>query len=161
MHYCVQLVIEFIDRNLDEHLSTTSLARLCGRSVHSFRCGFTRAVGVSPRRFVTLRRVRAARSLLSDTDMPLAEIAYAVGFSSQAKFTTSFRRATGVTPGEFRRREAVALASPAGSPHRTSGARPAPESPGRSSGSSRYAVGLLAAWTLEGFSGAQSLLVLL
>jgi AraC family transcriptional regulator len=35
--------------------------------------------------------------------LPLSEIAFRSGFSSQASFTRAFRRATGTSPGEYRR----------------------------------------------------------
>jgi AraC family transcriptional regulator len=44
--------------------------------------------------------------------LPLAQIALQAGFSSQASFTRAFRRATGLTPGEYgRRRRQVPILS--------------------------------------------------
>jgi AraC-like DNA-binding protein len=48
-------------------------------------------------------RIHRARELLSLTERPLAEIAYACGFSSQSHMTSWFRRKHGVTPKQFRR----------------------------------------------------------
>jgi len=45
-----------------------------------------------------------ARQLLADTTMQVQHIAEALKFSNAANFATAFRRWTGVTPGEFRRR---------------------------------------------------------
>jgi AraC-like DNA-binding protein len=41
--------------------------------------------------------------LLAATDLSLAEIAFAVGFSDQSHLTRHFRHMIGMTPGEFRR----------------------------------------------------------
>jgi len=46
----------------------------------------------------------AARQLLRDTGMEIQQIAASLRFSSAANFATAFRRWTGVTPSEFRRR---------------------------------------------------------
>jgi AraC-like DNA-binding protein len=50
------------------------------------------------------RRASLARTLLRDTNEPIAEIAARVGFSDVAPFTRAFRRWTGTPPGAFRRR---------------------------------------------------------
>jgi two-component system response regulator YesN len=43
-----------------------------------------------------------AKELVRKTGLPLAEIACAVGFDSQASFTTRFRQEVGLTPARFR-----------------------------------------------------------
>lgn len=48
-------------------------------------------------------REAMARALLSDPDLPLAEIAYRVGFADLAAFSRAFKRWTGTPPGLFRR----------------------------------------------------------
>jgi AraC family transcriptional regulator len=47
--------------------------------------------------------VEKAQELLRDTELPLADIALACGFSSQSRLTTAFRRATGFTPARYRK----------------------------------------------------------
>jgi AraC-like DNA-binding protein len=49
-------------------------------------------------------REDVARLLLHDTDMPIQQIAESVRFASAASFATAFRRRTGMTPSEYRRR---------------------------------------------------------
>jgi AraC family transcriptional regulator len=46
--------------------------------------------------------MRRSRELLINSDLPLAQVADAVGFSSQSHFTTVFLERTGVTPGRYR-----------------------------------------------------------
>jgi AraC family transcriptional regulator len=48
-------------------------------------------------------RVRAATRLLREQGPSLADVAAAAGFADQSHFTRQFRRATGMTPGEYRR----------------------------------------------------------
>jgi len=83
-----------------------SLSRLAGAvGVHpatlarSFRHRFGCSVGEYVRR---LRIERAARQL-GGTDLPLAEIALAAGFSDQSHFCNVFRRQTGMPPSAYRR----------------------------------------------------------
>jgi AraC family transcriptional regulator len=48
------------------------------------------------------QRIEKANILLKTSQKPLIEIAFELGFSSQAHLTTSFRKASGVTPSKFR-----------------------------------------------------------
>jgi AraC family transcriptional regulator len=96
-------VVAYIDAHLGDELGLLALSSVAGLSPHHFGEAFKASTGMPPHRYVTERRVEQARELLRDEEHALGEIAYAVGFSSQAHFTTQFRRLTGVTPGRFRR----------------------------------------------------------
>ena len=58
--------------------------------------------GVAFRSLVEEVRARAARSYLRDPELPLAQIAYLLGYSEQSAFTSAFRRWTGTSPGRYR-----------------------------------------------------------
>jgi AraC family transcriptional regulator len=64
-----------------------------------FRRHYRASVGEYLRR----RRVDVAAAMLAQTDLSLAEIALANGFSDHGHFSTVFKRFTGLTPNEFRR----------------------------------------------------------
>jgi len=96
-------VIEYIDANPDNELSLSELAGITGLSAHHFGQAFRSATGKPPHRYVIEKRIHRARELLRDVNLPIAEIANAVGFSSQSHLTINFRRITGMTPARFRR----------------------------------------------------------
>ena len=48
-------------------------------------------------------RLQAARKMVTDTDLPLGEVALRTGFASASSFAHSFRRHTGRTAGDLRR----------------------------------------------------------
>ena len=102
-------VLTYIDANLDSELTVEALARLSGVVTHRFSRAFKSMVGETPHRFVLNRRVETARSLLQTTSIPIAEIAYATGFSSQSHMTTTLRRQIGITPAQLRDAEPGAL----------------------------------------------------
>ncbi len=63
---------------------------------------FRRHNGCSPGEYLRRIRVRRACRLLADTDRSLSTIAYNTGYADQSHFTRHFKRAMGVTPGEYR-----------------------------------------------------------
>jgi len=95
-------VQEYIDAHLGQELAVAELAALVGLSSAYFVRVFHATFGRTPHRFVLERRIEVAAELLRQREMPIAQVAYALGFSSQAHFTAVFRRHTGRTPGASR-----------------------------------------------------------
>ncbi|WP_193186788.1 AraC family transcriptional regulator [Nisaea sediminum] len=62
---------------------------------------FRRHFGISPHRFLTLRRLEKAREMIG-AGADLADIAAATGFADQSHMTRQFKQAFGVTPGQWR-----------------------------------------------------------
>lgn len=98
----LKFVLNFIDTNLDADLSLEALARLSGVVTHRFVRAFKKKVGETPHHYVLNRRIDAARTLLLTSDHPIADVAYATGFSSQSHMTTTFKRELGLTPAQLR-----------------------------------------------------------
>lgn len=65
--------------------------------------GFRRSFGCSVGEYVRRLRIERAASQLGGSDVPLAEIALAAGFSDQSHFSNLFRRETGMSPSAYRR----------------------------------------------------------
>lgn len=98
----LQRVGDFIEANLGEDLTIEALANQACLSPFHFARAFKAATGVPPHRYLTARRLEKARSWIAEGQLPLAEIAFRCGFSSQASFTKWFKRLVGATPGEYR-----------------------------------------------------------
>lgn len=96
-------LVDHIEAHLGADLRIAALAGVAGLPTVRFVRDFRLTFGTTPHRYVMQRRLERARAMLKTTASPLAEIAYALGFSSQAHFTASFRRRFGVTPGRIRR----------------------------------------------------------
>jgi AraC family transcriptional regulator len=96
-------VMDFIDEHLEEEFTLAAMAELVHLSPFHFSRMFAAAIGMPPFRYVSRRRLEAAMAMLTAGRLPLAEIAFRSGFSSQAAFTRAFRRATRMTPGDYRR----------------------------------------------------------
>ena len=95
-------VLDFIESHLADDIGLTTLARFVGLTPYRFARSFKEAIGLSPRQYILERRVAKVKDLISIGAGSLAEIAYAVGFSSQSHMTEVFRKRLGVTPGQYR-----------------------------------------------------------
>lgn len=94
---------EFIDANLHRDLGLVELAAVVGVGPRHLTRGFKAATGEPPYRYVIGLRVERAKELLSGTNLPVAEVALACGFSDQSKLGLAFKRLVGVTPSAYRR----------------------------------------------------------
>jgi AraC-like DNA-binding protein len=95
-------VEEYISEHLDRNVSLSDLAMVAGLSRMHFAAQFRAATGYRPREYLLHHRVERSKLLLSETNMPLVEVALAVGFCTQAHFSTVFKRITRETPARWR-----------------------------------------------------------
>lgn len=96
-------VLDYIETHLGEDTSLQQLAGLVHLSADHFATLFRQSVGLPPHRYVLERRIARAKQLLSAPQLSLAEIGYALGYTSQPHFITMFRKLTGMTPGAYRK----------------------------------------------------------
>jgi AraC family transcriptional regulator len=76
---------------------------LCGFSERYFAKLFREQNKQSIGQYVRTAQIAKAQSYLTETELPLKEIAARLGFSAASNFSVAFRTVTGVTPGYFRR----------------------------------------------------------
>lgn len=81
------------------------LARYLGISQSALERRFRRIIGVSPKKFASLARLRRAAQLQA-TGADLTTVAHEAGYFDQSHFIKEFRRATGSAPSAFFRRSA-------------------------------------------------------
>ncbi|HZZ93711.1 MAG TPA: AraC family transcriptional regulator [Usitatibacter sp.] len=108
-------VLACIEMRLAEPIQVCELADEVHMSPFHFTRMFKLATGHSPHKYITLQRVERAKELLATSELPIAAIAAAVGYQTQAHFTGVFSRHAGTTPKVYRvsRRRAAAAAAPA------------------------------------------------
>lgn len=95
-------VLDYVDARYAENIALSDLAAEACLSPFHFSRLFREATGHSPHRYLTMRRVKAAKDELARNRASMAEIAEATGFGSQANFIRVFQKTTGLTPGRFR-----------------------------------------------------------
>jgi AraC-like DNA-binding protein len=93
---------DLADARYAEPLGVDDLAAAAGLSRAHFSREFRAAFGTSPHAYLLTRRLERAAALLRSTDRSVAEICLAVGLQGLGSFTTSFKRAYGITPTAYR-----------------------------------------------------------
>lgn len=78
--------------HLDQDISLKELADLVGMSSHYFACLFKQSVGLSPHQYLIDCRIKRAKQLLRERELPIVEICQIVGYQSQSYFTKVFRK---------------------------------------------------------------------
>jgi AraC-like DNA-binding protein len=102
-------VLAYIDASLAEPLDVAALAAVAGMSSSHFAAMFKQATGLPPYEAVMRRRIGRAQQLLAEGSLTVAAIASQLGFSSQAHFTTVFRRRVGMPPKLWRAAQRTAI----------------------------------------------------
>ena len=99
----IEPAVVYISNNYhDPSLTITKLSELCSMSERYFGRLFCSYYGVYPKQFIMNLRLELARSLLSSSDESIAHISDTCGFQNQYYFSRFFKRATGLTPSEYR-----------------------------------------------------------
>jgi AraC family transcriptional regulator len=98
----VQRVTRYIDERLAEDVSLADLSDLTGLSTFHLCRAFKQSTGLPPHRWRLKRRIERAREMLGRTDLPVTEIAAAVGYDDPSQLAAAFRKALGVSPSQFR-----------------------------------------------------------
>lgn len=99
----IDAAIHYIHFNLTGPLPLREIAQHAGLSVSHFSRLFRQATGMPPHEYIQSQRLRYAKELLMTTTSSIKEIAYAVGYSSETSFTTTFTDKVGVSPRLYRK----------------------------------------------------------
>jgi AraC-like DNA-binding protein len=105
----VERALEILNADISKRWTVELLARAVGLSRPVFARQFVRALGLSPMRYLTEKRMQIAASILLGSDTALAQIAIRVGYSSELAFNRAFKRHYQVPPGGYRRQAPTAL----------------------------------------------------
>jgi DNA-binding NarL/FixJ family response regulator/AraC-like DNA-binding protein len=100
-------VIDYVGRNHGQPIGLRSAAAAGAISPRHLAHLFHEDVGISLMEYVAKIRIEAAKTILSERDMPLDHLAASVGFSDASHLSRVFVRQVGERPGRYRRRRVV------------------------------------------------------
>ncbi|MDR1377639.1 MAG: helix-turn-helix domain-containing protein [Synergistaceae bacterium] len=103
----ITLALAYIDAHYGEDISLDSVADVVSLSSYYFSRLFKKEVGVNFSRYVLHKRLEAAKRTLEETEDPITDIATSVGFHEGHYFGKKFKKFTGSTPSEYRKKLAL------------------------------------------------------
>ena len=98
----VRHCIVLMEENLEAPLNIDVIAETVGISTRQLGRAFLREVGMPPKEFYRLMRLRYARWLLLNTGKAITAIAYECGFADASHFIRGFKQIYGVPPAKLR-----------------------------------------------------------
>jgi AraC-like DNA-binding protein len=106
-------VRQFIEKNYADQIAADDLASLAGMSKGYLFRAFKAAFGQPPLTYQQQLRLEAAKTLLRATALRCREVAVRCGYDNVQFFHRLFKRSTGLTPGQYRKK--IGVHSPSGS----------------------------------------------
>ena len=101
-------VIESLREKPERKVSLDNLAREAGMSPSLFISRFKQLTGLPPYHFQLACRLEKAKRLLAETDKPITQLAFDLGFCASQHFSGHFKRAFGVAPHIWKKQHGVA-----------------------------------------------------
>ena len=98
----IESALEYITQHLSERLTLRGVSREVYLSPSHFSRLFVQKVGIHFNDYVLARRIESAKTLLTETRLPIELIAMKSGFCSAPYFSQTFKRLTGKTPRAYR-----------------------------------------------------------
>lgn len=94
-------VTEYIKANLNQKLSIKSLSDKACMSKATFYRLFKRELGMSPNDFILSEKINRAKQLLKYPGSKVMAVSFELGFTDANYFIKSFKKAVGITPGNY------------------------------------------------------------
>lgn len=98
-------VISYLNRHFKENCSLADLCHAAGMSRATLQRNFLNATGTSPKQYQLQLRIAEATTLLRTSDKTMDEIAIELGFGNRNYFSRQFRKITGQSPAQVRRKK--------------------------------------------------------
>ena len=102
-HSWIQPVIAHLVENFAEDIRLPELAERFGMNAWTFSRRFQKSSGKSLTDYMTTLRLSQACKLLADTDKPVTDICFEVGYANVSNFNRAFLRTRGLAPSLYRR----------------------------------------------------------
>ncbi len=101
LHY-VRTVIQYINEKYSEPIRIQEIADYCGLERSYLGKLFKTATGQTPQKYLMEHRMKRAKELLLETDLPIRHVGFSVGYNDPLAFSKVFKQETGWSPSEYR-----------------------------------------------------------
>jgi transcriptional regulator GlxA family with amidase domain len=95
---------QVMEKRFPETLSIDAIAREVGISPRHFKRRFKQAIGETPLSYLQRVRIEAAKQKLEQSNAPVSEITWKIGYADTSSFCRLFKKTTGLSPRDYRER---------------------------------------------------------
>jgi YesN/AraC family two-component response regulator len=100
----VKSIVEYINANIDKKLEVEQLLAVTSWTKRHLTRIFMQYLKISPYQYILNRKIEKASSLLKETNIPINEIAFELGFQNYSSFCTAFKKVNEETPENYRKK---------------------------------------------------------
>ena len=100
----IAFIVQQMNKDYQNPRSLEEYAAECGISKYHFLRVFEQVTGSTPIEYQNRIRIERAKLLLEESNTPISEIAARLGYTSPAYFSDAFKKKTGLSPSQYRRR---------------------------------------------------------
>lgn len=97
-------VVKYIRNNIHKDISIEELKDMCCLSKDHFIRLFKNELQETPTQYIIQRKIERAQLMLITSDLLIKDIAYELSFENVSYFNRLFKKATGLTPSDYRKR---------------------------------------------------------
>ena len=101
--YLIRSVVNYINQHLSSELSLATLASEFGKNASYLSSEFKKEVGDTLTTYINKHRILASLRYFNTTDMSVAEVSNAVGYTDMGYFSRLFRKYVGQSPREYKK----------------------------------------------------------
>lgn len=105
--YDIYNITEYIDENMTSNLRVTDIAEKCKMSYSHFAKMFNLVYQESCKDYIEDMRLHKVKDYLIFTNFDITYISLECGFSDSSHMIKAFKKATGLTPGEYRKKHLI------------------------------------------------------
>ncbi len=95
-------IVDYVKTNLSKNITVAEIASKFGYNEKYISHRFAQITGMSLKQYILNQKVDAANFMLTDTNVPIAQIAQELGFSNSQNFSRLYKKLTGLSPSEYR-----------------------------------------------------------
>jgi len=95
----------YIEYRYAEDVKVSELAAHCGLNRSYMTKYFTAETGISPKEYLVQYRMEKAKELLKNAELPISNVAYAIGYSDPLAFSKMFKKREGMSPLQYREKK--------------------------------------------------------
>ncbi|KRF04186.1 hypothetical protein ASG89_22700 [Paenibacillus sp. Soil766] len=108
----IQQMKQYLENQSLDSFHSSQMSQHFAMSFKQINRLFKKEIGTTVYDYLMIKKINLAKMLLEETDLSIHEIAYRIGYAEPHYFSNVFRKKTGFTPTEYRKKRPLIYESP-------------------------------------------------